>query len=99
VIALVAAARPGRGGTETYYTVPWCPRLEQHSLPQMPGAVWSHIQKLLGIFRKHGIDARRLRDIDRRLLSAALLDTGDVLGVIIFEGARLLMLELEIVPS
>jgi hypothetical protein len=100
VIALIASARPGRGdGRPTFYTVPWCPRLESHSQPQLPGHVIKYLQQMGAVCRERGHDPSDLAKVSPDHMLAAIGSSKDTLGLIIFSAARWLVLELEMYPK
>lgn len=98
MIALLAAGRPGRGPSETYYTVPWCPLIATHPIPQLPGAALKLIARVVEICRQHGMEPTSIAVSTGDLLVGAF-STGKFAEAFVISETLRMMRELQMFPE
>lgn len=74
----------GRGGASARATVPWCPYVANHPLPELPGVAIKMMAIIANGCRSQGIHPRELQGLS---------------GIFLFEMSLLVMLELEMFPA
>jgi len=99
VIGLIAAGRPGGGGSETYYTVPWCPMIARNPVAQMPGAALKLVRSVVAICRERGVHPSELCHVGPGQMLVAAMQTGKIAEAFIMQQTLRMMAELEMFPE